>query len=301
MVSVGTFDGLHQGHRRILGTMKKMAKEIGGETLVFTFDPHPRSVLAPKDNNLRLLTTKSEKIELLKNAGIDHLVFFPFSKEFSSISFLDFVRNILIGKLNAAHLILGFDHHFGRGREGNFESLKQYASEMNLGITRVEALRYNTFKIGSTEIRKSITEGELETANNFLSYPYTLIGKVVYGKQLGRTIGFPTANVQPEPLKLIPGFGVYAVWVEYKNAIYKGMLNIGVKPTVDKVAGEPTIEVNILGFEGDLYGETIMISFIKKIRNEIRFNGLPQLVDQLKKDRDLVDSILQMEHWLERG
>ena len=289
---MGTFDGLHQGHRQIFQRMQQIAQEIGGETLIFTFEPHPRSVLYPEDESLRLLSTKSEKIDLFEKAGIDHLIFFPFTKEFSGIPFLDFVKKFLIGKLKAAHLVLGFDHHFGRGREGNFETLKQYAQDMQLGITKVEALRFNRNKIGSSEIRKAIADGEIDKANSFLTYSYSLIGTVVTGKQLGRTIGFPTANIQPEHYKLVPGFGVYAVRVEYLGQIYKGMLNIGVKPTVDKKAGEPTIEVNILDFDGDIYGQTIKVAFVTKIRDEVKFNGLPQLIEQLNKDRENVSKIL---------
>jgi riboflavin kinase/FMN adenylyltransferase len=291
VVTTGTFDGVHQGHRVIIDQLKKHAAKIGGETVLLTFFPHPRMVLYPDDNELRLINTINERKKLLEEAGIDHLIIHPFSKEFSRLSSLDFVRNILVNQLNVNTLVIGYDHHFGRNREGSFEHLKEFGPLYGFEIEEIPAQEVQQVNVSSTKIRTSLIDGEINAANQFLGYSYTLNGTVIEGEQVGREIGFPTANIKiDEWYKLIPANGVYAVKIKLNNISYKGMLNIGNRPTLK--GKSKTIEVNIFNFNSNIYNNKIQIEFYERIRSERKFNELVELKKQLSIDKEKTLQIL---------
>lgn len=294
VVTIGTFDGLHKGHQLILKKLKNLAAEIGGETVVFTFYPHPRIVTAADASNLRLLTTKNEKTELFRKAGIDHLVIYPFDKAFASLSYAEFVKQILVNKMHTKCLVVGYDHKFGKNREGGFEYLKTCADTYNFRIEKLDALSVEGENISSTLIRAALQNGDIVKANHYFGHRFTLHGTVVEGKQLGRKMGFPTANIEAsDKYKIIPGYGVYAVTVEFDGRKLKGMLNIGTRPTFNKNADNRSIEVNIFDFSEDIYRKKITINFVAKIRDEKKFPGIEALVEQLKKDRKNALEILK--------
>ena len=232
VVTIGTFDGVHKGHHIVLDRLKDIACRTGGETVVFTFYPHPRLVLAPEEQNLRLLTTLDEKIDLLRQANINNLIVYPFSVEFAKLSYAEFVKKVLVEEIRTDSLVVGYDHRFGKNREGGYEYLQKCAEIYGFKIERLDVLLMNEVNISSTRIRNALESGDISMANLFLGYRYTLHGKVVEGQKLGRTIGFPTANIESSDIhKLIPGYGVYAVEVKIDGKKYKGMLNIGFRPT----------------------------------------------------------------------
>ena len=290
VVTTGTFDGVHFGHKKIISRLQDIANAESGETVIITFHPHPRLVLFPDDNNLRLLNTQEEKIELLKNCGIQHLVIIPFDKEFSRISSLDFVRNILVNQIGAKKLVIGYDHHFGRNREGSFEHLKEFGPLYGFDVEEIPEQDIDHIAVSSSKIRKSLLEGNIKPANEYLGYNYSLSGTVVKGNQRGRTIGFPTANILvDETRKLIPANGVYAAHAIVKGKKYTGMMNIGNRPTVG--GGDITIEVNIFDFNEDIYGERISVNLFDKIRNEQKFESIELLKTQLLQDKETVLSL----------
>ena len=294
VVTIGTFDGLHKGHQLILERMKKLAGEINGETVVFTFYPHPRVVTAPDETSLRLLTTKDEKTDLFKRYGIDHLIIYPFDKAFASLSYSEFVEDILVKKIGTKCLVVGYDHKFGKNREGGFEYLKKCADKYDFKIEKMDALTVEGENISSTKIRAALQEGDIKKANHYFGHDFTLHGTVVEGKQLGRKMGFPTANIEAsDKHKIIPGYGVYAVNVEFDKKIYKGMLNIGTRPTFNKNADNRSIEVNIFDFSADIYGKKLTLYFVDKIRDEKKFPGIESLIEQLKKDKETALEILR--------
>lgn len=284
VVTTGTFDGLHIGHRKILQILHELARSIDAETVLITFHPHPRLVLFPDDNDLRLLTSLDEKIELLSQLNLQHLIIIPFDITFSRTTSLEFVRDILINTIGAKKLVIGYDHHFGRNREGNFESLKELTAVYDFEVEEIPAQDINQISVSSSKIRKALAEGDVSLAADYLASPYLLTGVVVEGKKIGRTIGFPTANLLvTDAHKLIPADGVYAVHVQVKNKCFKGMLNIGWRPTVD--GKSRSIEVHIFDFDGDIYNERIQISFVKRLRNEKKFDGIESLKSQLLVDK----------------
>jgi riboflavin kinase/FMN adenylyltransferase len=285
VLTTGTFDGVHLGHLKIIHRMKELANFIGGETVVLTFHPHPRMILYPDDDGLRLLSTLEEKTALLLQAGINHLIVHPFSKEFSRLSSLDFVRNILVDQLGIQKLVIGYNHHFGRNREGSFEHLKEFGPVYGFEVEEIPAQDVDQVEVSSTKIRNALLSGDVHTATAYLGRYYSLEGKVVRGRQLGRELGFPTANIQVgNDRKLIPADGIYAVKVSCAGMDGIGMMSIGMNPTVEGKAR--TIEVNILNFEKDIYDQLIQVSFVKRLRDEIRFPGLEELKKQLFLDRE---------------
>ncbi len=294
VVTIGTFDGLHKGHQVILERLKNLASKINGETVVFTFYPHPRVVTSPNEDSLRLLTTKDEKTELFRKYGIDHLIIYPFDKAFASLTYTEFVEDILVKKIGTKCLVVGYDHKFGKNREGGFEYLKKCAEKYNFSIEKMDALSTGEGEnISSTKIRAALQEGDIKTANHYFGHEFTLHGTVVKGKQLGRKMGFPTANIESsDKHKIIPGYGVYAVKVEFDGKTFNGMLNIGTRPTFNKNADNRSIEVNIFDFSGDIYGKKLTLCFVDKIRDEKKFPGIESLVEQLKKDRESALKIL---------
>ena len=283
VVTTGTFDGVHIGHLKIINRLKEIAEDIKGETVLLTFFPHPRIVLF-SDNDLKLISTKNEKIALLEKAGIDHLIIHPFSREFSRLSSVEFVRDILVNKIGTSRLVIGYNHHFGRNREGSFEHLKEYGPMYGFQVEEICAQDIDEVSVSSTKIRRALDEGEIMTAREYLTHDFSLTGIVVKGDHLGHQIGFPTANMKViDAHKLVPSNGVYAVRVLIHDKEYKGMLNIGVRPTVDGT--EKTIEVHIIGFDEDIYGEELTVLFDDWIRDEQKFDGLDALKAQLEKDK----------------
>ncbi len=293
VLTTGTFDGVHLGHKKILRQLRLAADQLGGETVLFTFQPHPRMVLFPDDHNLKLLNTEREKIEQLEKAGLQHLILFPFTLEFSRMSANEFVRDILVNQLKVKKLIIGYDHHFGRNREGSAENLKELAPIYKFEYEEIPVQILDDVNISSTKIRRAIEQGEVKTAQKFLGYSFQLNGVVAHGDKRGRTIGFPTANLKIEDTtKLIPGNGVYVVKVTHKENEYKGMMNVGVKPTIGENKGI-SIEVNIFDFEGELYDENLKIELMDFIRDEKKFASLEDLKQQLREDG--VDALRLME------
>lgn len=285
VVTSGTFDGVHLGHQKILNRLKEVAFETGGESVVITFYPHPRSVISPDNKTINLLSTLDEKIELLEKNGINHLVIIPFTRDFSELSSEEFIQKILIETIGTKTLVIGFDHRFGKNREGGFDYLKANKARYGFEIEEISRQDLENVGISSSKIRKALIEGDVPTADHFLGRNYALSGVIVKGKQLGRTIGFPTANIQVREIaKLVPADGVYAVKVYYHEEEFEGMLNIGNRPTVDGTL--KTIEVNIFDFDREIYGENLTIEFIQKIRNEQKFNGLDELKAQIAKDKE---------------
>lgn len=285
IVTTGTFDGVHLGHQKIISRIKELAKEENGETVLLTFYPHPRMVLFPDDNELKLINTQQEKIELLEKYGIDHLIIYPFTKEFSRLTSVEFVRNIIVNRIKTKRLVIGYNHHFGRNREGTFEHLKEYGPLYGFDVEEIPAKDIESIEISSTKIRKALQIGDVKTASAYLGHNYTLSGKVVEGLKLGRTIGYPTANIQvTDQYKLIPADGIYAVKLKHANKMYSGMLSIGNNPTVEGKGR--SIEVNIFDFNETIYGDTVTLYFIERLREEQKFNSLDDLKKQLLKDEE---------------
>jgi len=286
VLTVGTFDGVHLGHRKIIARLHDLAKAINGESVIFTFDPHPRKIVAPAESNLRLLTTLDEKIELFEQSGIDHLIVYPFTPEFAQLTYEQFVEQILVGQIHTKSLVVGYDHKFGKGRQGDFEFLKECADRHEFQIEKLDVLLVNESNVSSTKIREAIQIGDFDTANAFLGYSFVLHGTVVEGQKLGRQIQFPTANIEAsDPDKIIPGYGVYAVQAKVRNKTYRGMLNIGSRPTVNRNADHRSIEVHLFDFNSDIYGEHLELIFFRKLREEQKFESLDALKEQLAKDK----------------
>jgi riboflavin kinase/FMN adenylyltransferase len=293
VVTTGTFDGVHLGHKTIVDRLIESARQTEGESVVVTFDPHPRQVLYPNDQSLELLQSIEEKAARLEALGVDHLLVLKFDKAFSELSSDAFVRNILVDAVGTRKLVVGYDHHFGKNREGSFESLRKQGLIHGFTVEEIPAHDIDQVSVSSTAIRKALILGDIKTANSYLGYPYSFQGEVVQGNQMGRQLGFPTANLRiSHALKLIPAIGVYAVTVVVRDRIYKGMLNIGYRPTLtqDLIL---TCEVNILDFSEDIYGETIQVRFMDRLRDEKRFAGKDELIRQLQEDRFQVTQMLK--------
>lgn len=283
-VTTGTFDGVHIGHRTILNRLKEVAQKLEGESVLLTFYPHPRVVLQA-DSDLKLLNTIEEKTELLEAAGIGHLIIHPFTKAFSRTTSLEFVRDILVNQIGTKKLVIGYDHHFGRNREGSFEHLREFGPLYGFEVEEIPAQDIDDVNVSSTKIRKALSEGEVEVANNYLGGAYQLNGEVVRGNQIGRTIGYPTANLQlNSDYKLIPANGIYAVKVVLDGKKYQAMLNIGIRPTIAEENKQRKIEVHLFDFEGDLYHKTLKVELLKRIRTEKKFKDLHELKQGLARD-----------------
>ena len=286
VVTTGTFDGVYVGHLKIIDRLCELANKNNGETVLLTFFPHPRMVLF-SDDDLKLINTKNEKMALLEKAGIDHLIIHPFSREFSRLTSVEFVRDVLVNKIGTSCLVIGYNHHFGRNREGSFEHLKEYGPLYGFEVEEICAEDVHEVAVSSTKIRNALKKGDIKTAKSYLNYDFGLTGIVVKGNHLGHQIGFPTANIKVlDSYKLIPAKGVYSVRVKYKKNIYEGMLNIGVRPTIGGT--EKTIEVHIIDFERDLYGEELTIYMDSWIREEQKFEDIDALKLQLEKDKRAV-------------
>jgi len=286
VVTSGTFDGVHLGHQTILRRLKEIAEKNNGETVVITFWPHPRLILKPEEQSLKLLNTFEEKAELLKEQGIHHLLRIPFTKEFSQITSQEFISKILVEKIGTRKLVIGYDHRFGRNREGSFEQLKINGPAYGFEVEEIPRQDVDDVGVSSSKIRKALEEGDVETATHFLGRPYSISGSVIKGDKLGRVLGFPTANIDVDAHhKLIPAEGIYAVTVNYSNNEFKGMLYIGNRPTVDGI--HRSIEVNLFDFNKEIYGETLKINLVSLLRADAKFDDLEALKQQLHKDKEL--------------
>ncbi len=292
MVTIGTFDGVHLGHREVIAELKRIAHNTGGESVVFTFFPHPRMVVTPNEDIIRLLTTQEEKCLLLDELLLDHMVIYPFTREFASLSYTEFVKNILVDQMHICKLVTGYDHKFGHDRQGDFHALKILGDFHGFEVEQLDPLLVENVAVSSTKIRQALETGDVQKASHYLGYPYLLKGKVVEGRRLGREIGFPTANILPDDQhKLIPTDGVYAVLVNVGGVPYKGMLNVGSRPTVNTNVDHRSIEVHIFDFSADIYQCDISVSFMERIRDEVKFGSLDQLKEQLALDKTRTLSI----------
>ena len=284
VLTIGTFDGVHLGHQALLNRMKTLAQEVKGETVVLTFTPHPRTVLFPEDHGIQLLSDTQEKRKFLADCGIDHLVEFPFTMEFAKKSAFEYVRDLLVVGMNVHTVIVGYDHRFGRNREGNFQLLLEYADMFQFHVEEIPAQLINESEVSSTKIRNAILVGNVEFAKQATGRNYLLSGTVVHGKGNGQKIGFPTANIKiSDPLKLIPANGVYVVETNINGKNYRGAMNIGTRPTFE-LNGSRSLEVHVIGFHNNLYEQPLQVEFIRKLRDEQNFGSIDALKDQLAKD-----------------
>lgn len=303
VVTIGTFDGVHTGHQQIIAQLKEEAEKIHGETVIITFHPHPRKVVRHGESAVPILTTLPEKIELLQAYGIDHLVVIPFNESFSNQTAEEYIQKFLFEKFNPHTIIIGYDHRFGKGRQGDYHLLEEFGKQLDFEVKEIPEHVLNEVIISSTKIREALLNSDIETANTFLGHDYFFEGLVVEGNKLGRTLSYPTANLQIEDAeKLVPGNGVYAVEVEVRSkkiedrsshqetsslpfrGRWLGMMNIGVRPTIDGT--KRMIEVNIFDFDEDIYGKTLRVYVKHYLRGEVKFSGLDALKAQLAKDKE---------------
>lgn len=292
VITIGTFDGVHIGHQKIINQLNEEAEKINGESVLFTFYPHPRMVLYPESHGIKLIQTQEEKMAKLEKMGLKNCIVFPFTFEFSRMTALEFVRDFLVNQLHVKKLVIGYDHQFGKNREGSLQFLKDICETYDFEVIEIPAQDIDEVNVSSTKIREAILAGNIEKANDYLGDTFDLTGTVVKGNQLGRTIGYPTANiVLNSDLKLIPGNGVYAVRVNVRGVWFGGMMNIGTRPTVVSNGGR-TIEVNIFDFDETIYDETVTVQFLSKWRDEQKFNGLEELKNQLKLDEETIRTVL---------
>lgn len=285
-LSIGMFDGVHLGHQTIIRQLNEIAAKKNLDSAVLTFWPHPRTVFNPNDE-LKLLNTIDEKTYLLEKNGIQHLFLQKFDEDFRNLSGEEFVRKILVEKLNVKHLIIGHDHTFGKNKSGDFSLLQKMSSECGFEVRQVEAVNFNDKNISSTQIRNALSDGKVQEANEMLGYVYSVNGTVVHGKKIGRTIGYPTANIEANPQKILPKKGAYIVEVFVKNRKLKGMLSVGTNPTVN--GSKLTTEVYILDFNEDIYGEKISVNFLDFLHDEIKFESLEKLIERLDEDKKITE------------
>ncbi|MCB9033085.1 MAG: bifunctional riboflavin kinase/FAD synthetase [Chitinophagales bacterium] len=292
VLTIGTYDGVHFGHQQIIKRINEIAHDIDGESILLTFDPHPRLVLNPNDNKLKLISTIDEKIELLEQFGLDNLVIIPFSNELANTDAVDYIKHILIEKFHPKYICVGYDHHFGKDRKGNIKTLAQFAPTYHYTVEELWAQTVDEIKVSSTKVRDALLQGDIATANEWLSHPFTIKGKVIHGDKIGRILGFPTANIEvSNPHKLIPASGVYAVWVDIDDQRYKGALSIGYRPTVFDNS-ELTIEVFIIDFDANLYDKNLSFEFVTYLRPQIKFENWDLLQTAIENDVRIINGLL---------
>ncbi len=285
VITIGTFDGVHIGHKTILKEIVDHAKEVQGESILLTFEPHPRKVIFP-DKPLQLLTPLEEKLELVKATGVDHIVVVPFTKAFANLTAEEYISDFLVKQFKPHSIVIGYDHQFGNDRKGDINLLKQLSEQYRYKVYEISAQLIHDAAVSSTKVRKAVSSGDMTEAANMLGRPYSLTGEVVKGAQLGNTIGFPTANIHPNSSEqILPANGVYAIKAIYKDDVYNAMLNIGVRPTVSNELSLH-IEANIFDFDQDIYGEQLTIQFITRLRDEEKFPSIDHLKQQLGKDKE---------------
>lgn len=293
VVTLGTFDGVHKGHKVIINRLKEIATKYDGQSVLLTFYPHPRMVLQP-DSDLKLLNTIEEKTTLLEKAGIDHLIIHPFDQKFSRLSSVEFVRDILVNQIGTKKLVIGYDHHFGRNREGSFEHLSECEPVYGFDVEEIPAQEVDEVNVSSTKIRRALNDGDVKTANSYLGYKYFLHGKVIHGDKLGRELGFPTANLSViNAYKLIPKNGIYAVEIDRKGEKLRGMANIGTRPSIAKNDGSLKVEVNIFDFSQEIYDEKLKLTFVQRIREEKKFETLGELTKAMQQDEQNVRQLFK--------
>ncbi|GGE32247.1 bifunctional riboflavin kinase/FAD synthetase [Sphingobacterium cellulitidis] len=303
IVTIGTFDGVHVGHQKILNKLRELGKDNTGETVLLTFYPHPRLIINPDDDSLRLINDIEEKVERLNLAGIDHLIITPFTRDFSNQNPEEYISDVLVNKIGCKKIVIGYDHHFGKDRKGTIKDLIHFSEIFDYSVDQIPEQDIEDVAVSSTRVRESLIKGDIITANKYLGYPFELTGTVVKGDQIGREIGFPTANLHiHESHKLIPAYGIYAVEVEIfpktteivtgdyfepvPERVAKGMCYIGTRPTIDGMNRK--IEVNLLDFNDDLYSKTIRVKFLEFIRHDQWFESLELMQEQIKKDEEAI-------------
>jgi riboflavin kinase/FMN adenylyltransferase len=306
IVTIGTFDGVHLGHQKIIKRLCELAKSLGGESVILTFFPHPRMIIDPENQSLKMINTINEKAEILANLGVDHLVITPFTRDFSNLCAADYIKNILVDTIGTKQIIVGYDHRFGKDRQGGMKELEEYTKKYNFTIEEIPEQDVNDVAVSSTKIREALLSGDVSLAASYLGYNFSINGPVIKGDKIGRTIGFPTANIfVEETYKLIPSDGIYAVTVEMslehgaegvelsevvkhkiqneKRKTYQGMAYIGQRPTINGMTRN--IEVNIFDFNREIYGQNIKMNFMKFLRHDVKFTGLEALKEQLYQDK----------------
>jgi riboflavin kinase/FMN adenylyltransferase len=285
VATIGTFDGVHFGHQKIINRLCELAKATGGESVILTFFPHPRLIIDPENQDLKMINTIEEKAEILAGLGVDHLIITPFTRDFSNLSPAEYIKNILVDTIGIKQLIVGYDHRFGKDRSGGMTDLVAFSGPYQYEIEEIKEQDINDVAVSSTKIRKFLLEGQVGLAAKYLGYNFSLYGPVIKGDKIGRTIGFPTANIFIEqPYKLIPSDGIYAVTVEMEKETYKGMAYIGQRPTINGMTRN--IEVNIFDFNKEIYGQYIKMNFMEFLRHDVKFTGLEALKIQLQKDKE---------------
>ena len=284
VVTIGTFDGVHYGHQKIVKRLCELAKETGGESVILTFFPHPRLILDPENQNLKMINTVKQKAEILAGLGVDHLIIIPFTRDFSNLSAKEYIQQILIDTIGTKYIIVGYDHRFGKDRKGGMPELELYAKDFDYKIELIKEQDINDVAVSSTKIRQALLQGDVALAAEYLGYPFSIEGRVVKGDKIGRTIGYPTANIFiEETYKLIPSDGIYAVTVKMGDENYRGMAYIGQRPTINGMTRN--IEVNIFDFNKEIYGQTIVMTFLQFLRHDVKFTGLEALKAQLHEDK----------------
>jgi riboflavin kinase/FMN adenylyltransferase len=291
VVTIGTFDGVHTGHRKIIADLKVLAAETGGETVLLTFFPHPRMILHPEDESIKMINTINEKAAMLEELGIDHLIITPFSRDFSNQTAEEYIRDVLVNKIGTKKIVIGYDHRFGKDRQGGLEDLLRLGPVYGFDVFEIPEQDIYEVAISSTRVREALLNGAIELANTFLSYPFFITGNVVRGDQIGRTIGYPTANIViEEKYKLIPLDGIFAVKVKIGDKNHKGMAYIGTRPTINGYTRN--IEVNIFDFGKEIYNQQIRMEFYNFVRDDMKFDSLDELKEQIRKDKLDVEALL---------
>ena len=291
VLTIGSFDGVHKGHVQVINSLKKVAQNLAGESVIISFEPHPREVIYPQEKRLGILTTLEEKVQILERIGVDHLIILQFIPALADLEYSDFVKCILVDKIGIKGLLIGYDHRFGKNRAGTFDKLKELAEKHHFYLEQEDVYEENDINISSTKIRNALQIGAIEHVNTYLGYSYSILGTVVVGDKIGRSIGYPTANIQlRDERKLLPVSGVYAVDVVVEGKEHKGMLNIGTRPTVS-YSGELRVEVHIFDFNKDIYGKNVNVFFKARIRGERKFDSVNDLQQQLSKDMEKIKEL----------
>lgn len=285
VATIGTFDGVHYGHQKIIKRLCELAKSTGGESVILTFFPHPRLIIDPENQDMKMINTINEKASILADLGVDHLIITPFTRDFSNLSPLEYVKDILVETIGIKHLIVGYDHRFGKDRQGGLTELETFSKIYDFKIEQIPEQDINDVAVSSTKIRQALLSGKVALAAEYLGYHFSLSGRVIKGDKIGRTIGFPTANIFiEETYKLIPSDGIYAVTVEMDEEVFRGMAYIGQRPTINGMTRN--IEVNIFDFSQEIYGQHITMNFLQFLREDVKFTGLEALKEQLNKDKE---------------
>lgn len=285
VATIGTFDGVHYGHQKIIKRLCELAKSTGGESVILTFFPHPRLIIDPENQDLKMINTINEKAKILAGLGVDHLIITPFTRDFSNLTPAEYIKNILVDTIGIKHLIVGYDHRFGKDRKGGLQDLEAFSKNFNYKIEQIPEQDINDVAVSSTKIRTALLNGDVALAANYLGYNFSLYGRVIKGDKIGRTIGFPTANIfVEETYKLIPSDGIYAVTIEMNGQVFKGMAYIGQRPTINGMTRN--IEVNIFDFNQEIYGQDVKMNFLEFLRHDVKFTGLEALKEQLQKDEE---------------